>query len=63
MHEYHFISVDVKRRREGRELAEDYRDIIRENAADGWEFVQAIPLEKHTQPRIDLVFTRKAETQ
>ena len=63
MHEYRFISVPVTRRREGRELADDYRDIIRGHAADGWEFVQAIPLEKHADPRIDLVFTRKAETQ
>lgn len=63
MHEYHFISVLVQRRRDGRTLAEDYRDIIRQQAADGWEFVQALPLEKHTQPRVDLVFTRKAESQ
>ncbi|HRN30007.1 MAG TPA: DUF4177 domain-containing protein [Terrimesophilobacter sp.] len=63
MHEYTFTSIPIVRRREGRELADDYRDIIRQQAADGWEFVQAIPLEKHTQPRIDLVFTRKAETQ
>lgn len=63
MHEYHFISIPVTRRREGRELADDYQHVIRQHAADGWEFVQAIPLEKHTDPRIDLVFTRKAETQ
>ncbi|MBX3093602.1 MAG: DUF4177 domain-containing protein [Cryobacterium sp.] len=61
MREYSFISVAVKRRRDGRELADDYRDIIRQQARDGWEFVQAIPLEKHTEPRIDLIFTRKAE--
>lgn len=60
--EYSFISVAVKRRREGRMLADDYREIIRQQAASGWEFVQAIPLEKHTEPRIDLVFTRKGET-
>lgn len=63
MREYHFISIPVTRRREGRQLGTDYRDVIREQATDGWEFVQAIPLEKHTEPRIDLVFTRKAETQ
>lgn len=60
--EYSFVSVAVKRRRDGRELAEDYRDIIQERAAAGWEFVQAIPLEKHVEPRIDLVFTRKGRT-
>ena len=63
MREYHFISIPVTRTREGRQLAADYQDVIREQATHGWEFVHAIPLEKHTQPRIDLVFTRKAEKQ
>lgn len=61
MREYDFVSIPIHRRRDGRELAHDYRDIIRQRATDGWEFVQAIPLEKHADPRIDLVFTRKAE--
>ena len=63
MMEYTFHRVSTKRRREGLYLDEDYRDIIRERAADGWEFVQAISFEQHTNPRIDLVFTRKGETQ
>lgn len=63
MLEYSFISVAAQRRREGFVLADDYRDIIRERAAEGWEFVQAIPLEQHIEPRIDLVFTRKGESQ
>lgn len=63
MQEYSFISVVVKRRREGYFLADDYREIIRERAADGWEFVQSISFEQHTEPRIDLVFTRKGENQ
>ncbi len=63
MLEYSFISMDVKRRREGLFLADDYRDIIRERAADGWEFVQAVSFEQHIEPRIDLVFTRKGESQ
>ncbi|HNP14906.1 MAG: DUF4177 domain-containing protein [Cryobacterium sp.] len=63
MLEYSFVSMDVKRRREGFYLDEDYRDIIRERAADGWEFVQAISFEQHTNPRIDLVFSRKGEIQ
>ncbi len=63
MMEYSFFSVAVKRRREGFLLADDYRDIIREFAAEGWEFVQAIPLEQHSEPRIDLVFKRKGESQ
>lgn len=63
MLEYSFISVAANRRREGFYLADDYRKIIRERAAEGWEFVQAIPFEGHVEPRIDLVFTRKGETQ
>jgi hypothetical protein len=63
MLEYSFVSMDVKRRREGLYLDEDYRDIIRERAAEGWEFVQAISFEQHTSPRIDLVFSRKGEIQ
>lgn len=63
MLEYSFISVAVKRRREGLFLATDYREIVHERAAAGWEFVQAIPFEDHVEPRIDLVFTRKDEDQ
>lgn len=59
MLEFSFVSVEVKRRREGRVLADDYRELIKQKAADGWEFVQAIPFEKHVEPRIDLVFKRK----
>ncbi len=62
MIEYSFISVAVNHRREGLYLADDYREIIRERAADGWEFVQAIPFEGHVEPHIDLVFTRKGES-
>lgn len=63
MLEYSFISVAVNRRREGLYLADDYREIIRRRAAEGWEFVQAIPLEGHVEPRIDLVFARKGENK
>ncbi len=63
MLEYSFVSVAVKRRREGFYLVEDYRDIIRERAAEGWEFVQAISFEQHIEPRVDLVFNRKGEIQ
>jgi len=62
MREYSFISVAAKRRREGIYLEDDYREIIRERAADGWEFVQAIPFESHTEPRLDLIFTRKGDS-
>lgn len=61
--EYSFVSVPVRRRREGRVLADDYREVIRRQAEDGWEFVQAISLEKHAEPRLDLVFKRKGESQ
>lgn len=62
MNEYSFVSVIVQRRRGGQYLADDYRDIVRERAAAGWEFVQAISFEQHLEPRIDLVFTRKVAT-
>ena len=61
MLEYSFISVAAHRHREGFQLADDYREIIRERAAEGWKFVQAIPFEGHIEPRIDLVFTRKGK--
>ncbi len=63
MMEYSFISIAVKHRRAGLQLADDYRDIIRERAASGWEFVQSLSFETHIEPRIDLVFKRKAEDQ
>ncbi|MEV8254733.1 DUF4177 domain-containing protein [Rhodoglobus sp. NPDC076762] len=59
MREYTFVSVTTNRRREGLSLAEDYQEIIRNHAAEGWNFVQAISFEQHVEPRIDLVFTRK----
>ena len=62
MTEYSFASVRIIRSREGRDLAEDYREIIRRHATEGWEFVQAIPLEKHKDPRIELVFTRSSSS-
>jgi hypothetical protein len=61
VNEYSFISVAAKRRREGLYLDDDYRDIIRDRAAVGWKFVQAISFEQHIEPHIDLVFTRKGE--
>ncbi len=61
MREYTFVSIAVKRRREGATFEKDYREVIRERAAAGWEFVQAIPLEAHADPRLDLVFTRKVK--
>ena len=60
MHEYSFVSITVKRRREGAALETDYRQVIREQAAAGWEFVQAIPFGTHADARLDLVFTREA---
>jgi len=58
MPQFDFVSIPLHRRREGLAFATDYRDVIRERAAEGWTFVQAIPLEHHTDPRLDLVFTR-----
>ncbi|MCS3844001.1 DUF4177 domain-containing protein [Microbacterium sp. AK031] len=61
MHEYSFVNIPVVRRRGGTALKGDYRDVIHDRAADGWEFVQAIPFETDMHPHLDLVFTRKVE--
>lgn len=61
MREYSFVSIAIKRRREGATFETDYREVVREQAAKGWEFVQAIPLDTHADPRLDLVFTRKVK--
>lgn len=63
MREYSFVSIAVKRRREGFELERDYQEVVRERAAAGWEFVHAIPLETHMEARLDLVFSRKARSK
>lgn len=60
MQEYSFISIAVTRTREGAALAKDYRVVIQDQARAGWSFVQAIPFESHAEPRLDLVFVRKA---
>lgn len=62
MSEYSFITIPLVRRRPGISLKEDYREVIREQAAAGWEFVQAITFENDAQPHIDLVFVRKASS-
>ncbi len=59
MREYSFVSIPVTRRREGTALENDHRDVIRERAASGWEFVQAIPFDTHAHPHLDLVFSRE----
>ena len=56
-----FFFDAVQRRREGAAFEKDYREVIREQAASGWEFVQAISFDTHADPRIDLVFTRKVK--
>lgn len=61
MREYSFVSIPIKRRRDGSVNDTDYREVIRERATEGWEFVQAISFETFVQPRLDLVFTRKEE--
>lgn len=61
MFEYSFVSVPVKRKRAGKFLEEDYRDIIRKHAKRGWQFVQAITFDDHIDPRVDLVFSRKVD--
>ncbi|MDQ0641994.1 DUF4177 domain-containing protein [Microbacterium murale] len=59
MREYSFVSIPIARRRGGTALKGDYRDVIQDKAASGWEFVQAIPFDTDMQPHLDLVFTRE----
>ncbi|GAA5150292.1 hypothetical protein GCM10025768_14900 [Microbacterium pseudoresistens] len=59
MREYSFDRIPFARRRDGAKPQGDYREVIRERAADGWEFVQAVSFETAAQPHLDLVFTRK----
>ncbi|HUH53911.1 MAG TPA: DUF4177 domain-containing protein [Microbacteriaceae bacterium] len=56
---YEFESIPVTRRREGFAFASDYRDVIKSRASEGWVFVQAINLETHADPRLELVFTKE----
>jgi hypothetical protein len=58
MTDYDFVSIAVTQHRDGFRLADDYRELIRERARDGWTFVQAIPFDTYSEPRFDLVFTR-----
>lgn len=61
--QYSFESIRITRNREGTTPVRDYREVIRQRAADGWEFVQAISFEHDGTPRIDLVFVRKDRSQ
>lgn len=59
MKEYSFIRIDLLRHRDGFTLESDYRDTIHQQAKAGWHFEQAISFESHTEPRLELVFSRK----
>ena len=59
MTEYDFVSIPVTHHRDGFRLADDYRDLIRTRARKGWKFVQAIQFDSFSEPRLDLVFSRK----
>lgn len=59
MRQYAFDSIAAHHRRDGLAFEKDYREVIRERAAAGWEFVQAISFDTHFEPRLDLVFARK----
>lgn len=61
MREYTFVSIPIARRRGGTVIRGDYRDVIRDRAKEGWEFVQAITFDSDAQPHLDLVFTREGE--
>ncbi len=59
MQEYEFVRIPAARIRTGFRYDDDYRDVIRARATDGWEFVQALHFESDVHPHLDLVFTRK----
>lgn len=61
MTEYDFVSIAVTQHRDGHRLADDYRQIIRDRADDGWTFVQAISFDTYSEPRFDLVLMRKED--
>lgn len=63
MLEYSFVSIRLANSREGAVLTRDYREVIQERAAGGWEFVQAISMEAHAEPRLELVFSRKGHLE
>ncbi len=63
MPEYTFVSIPFARRREGATPSRDYQEVIREQAAAGWEFVQAISFASAPDPHLDLVFTRKGASR
>lgn len=59
MQEYEFVRIPAARTRAGFRYDVDYQNEIRERAAAGWTFVQAITFESESHPHLDLVFTRK----
>lgn len=61
MPEYAFVRISLRRTRAGTEPAIDYRAEIRDRAASGWDFVQAISFDSAPEPHLDLVFTREGE--
>ncbi|MGP6172081.1 DUF4177 domain-containing protein [Microbacterium sp. A196] len=63
MTEYDFVSIAVTQHRDGFRLSDDYRELIRGRAEDGWTFVQAIPFDTYSEPRLDLVFSRERRNE
>ncbi len=61
MREYSFVRIRIRRARQGATLERDHQEVIREQAAAGWQFVQAIEFDRHPQPHFDLVFTREGK--
>lgn len=59
--QYTFSTVPLKRHREGLTPELDVRELIREHAGRGFEFVQAIPFESAPSPHLELVFVRKEQ--
>lgn len=58
MHTYTFVRIRALRSREGLTLERDHREVIREHAARGWVFTQAIPFTSDSEPHWELVFVK-----
>jgi len=61
MYEYKFIRIDLKTGFSKMKPSEDYHEVIREQAEEGWRFVQAFAptLSFHPNPTyIEMIFER-----
>lgn len=57
-HTYDFHRVELQRFREGMRPETDYRRIVHEQAALGWELVQVLSCQWHAEPHLQLIFRK-----